>query len=334
MLRFEKRILLVASALLLVSCADSHGPDEHRGEEHGHEHDTEEQAPAAHEPDDHDHDNDDHDEEDEGKTRIATDVAAAAGIKTELAGAGQIVETISAYGTLVSPPGATSDIAARFAGVVKSVRVSVGDGVREGDVLAYVEADDSLTSYAIRSPISGVVARRIANSGESTADRVLFSVIDPTRLWAELAIFASDIPRVRIGAPARIAASFGNARVSGEIAQVSPVAEANQSIIVRVPVDNSDLSLTVGMKVSAEIVVGRHAVPVVVKRSGVQTVEDRPVVYVQQGDQYEVHALELGRSDDEWAEVLTGIEPGARYVTTNSYVVKADIEKSGAEHDH
>ena len=48
----------------------------------------------------------------------------------------------------------------------------------------------------------------------------------------------------------------------------------------------------------------------------------------------EVRMLELGRQDDEWAEVLGGLEPGTRYVTTNSYVLKADVEKSGATHDH
>ena len=44
--------------------------------------------------------------------------------------------------------------------------------------------------------------------------------------------------------------------------------------------------------------------------------------------------LDLGRQDDEWVEVLGGLAPGTRYVTTNSYVLKADVEKSGASHDH
>ena len=44
--------------------------------------------------------------------------------------------------------------------------------------------------------------------------------------------------------------------------------------------------------------------------------------------------VELGREAGEWAEVLGGIEPGTRYVVANSYAIKADIEKSGASHDH
>ena len=44
--------------------------------------------------------------------------------------------------------------------------------------------------------------------------------------------------------------------------------------------------------------------------------------------------LDLGLQAGEWAEVLGGLEPGTRYVSGNSYVIKADIEKAGAAHDH
>jgi cobalt-zinc-cadmium efflux system membrane fusion protein len=44
--------------------------------------------------------------------------------------------------------------------------------------------------------------------------------------------------------------------------------------------------------------------------------------------------LELGKRNKQWVEVLSGIEPGSEYVTKNSYLIKADIEKSGASHAH
>jgi acetyl/propionyl-CoA carboxylase alpha subunit len=42
----------------------------------------------------------------------------------------------------------------------------------------------------------------------------------------------------------------------------------------------------------------------------------------------------LGRSDGRFTEVLAGLQAGDRYVVENSYLIKADIEKSGASHDH
>ena len=76
------------------------------------------------------------------------------------------------------------------------------------------------------------------------------------------------------------------------------------------------------------------AVPLAVKKSGLQSFRDFTVVYARVGDTYEVRMLDLGRSDGEHVEVLGGLEPGTTYVTGNSYLVKADIEKSGASHDH
>ena len=58
------------------------------------------------------------------------------------------------------------------------------------------------------------------------------------------------------------------------------------------------------------------------------------MVYAKIGEEYEVRMLELGRQDDTWIEVLGGLESGTQYVSENSYVIKADIEKSGASHDH
>ncbi len=69
-------------------------------------------------------------------------------------------------------------------------------------------------------------------------------------------------------------------------------------------------------------------------RNGLQSFRDFTVVYARIGDEYEVRMLDLGRQAGDWAEVLGGLDPGTRYVTENSYVLKADIEKTGAVHDH
>ena len=78
----------------------------------------------------------------------------------------------------------------------------------------------------------------------------------------------------------------------------------------------------------------RYLVPLAVKRIGLQSFRDFTVVYAKVGEQYEVRMLELGRKAGEWVEVLGGLDAGTEYVTENSFIIKADIEKSGASHDH
>jgi len=73
---------------------------------------------------------------------------------------------------------------------------------------------------------------------------------------------------------------------------------------------------------------------VAVRRSGLQTFRDWTVVFERIGETYEIRPVTLGRKDGVWIEVVEGLAPRASYVSANSYLVKADIEKSGASHDH
>ncbi len=99
-------------------------------------------------------------------------------------------------------------------------------------------------------------------------------------------------------------------------------------------VPNSDLRWSPGQFVEAAVEVGSADVPLAVKRTALQAFRDFTVVFEQVGETYEVRMLELGRQDGEHVEVLGGLKPGVRYVTGNSFLIKADIEKSGASHDH
>ena len=104
--------------------------------------------------------------------------------------------------------------------------------------------------------------------------------------------------------------------------------------MARVVLDNPDGELVPGTFVTAAVTVGEYEVALAVKRVGLQAFRDFTVVYAKVGDEYEVRMLELGREAGEYAEVLGGLDPGTRYVTENSYIVKADVEKSGASHGH
>lgn len=273
-------------------------------------------------------------EEAEGRTQIAPEIAEEAGIVVETAGPASIRDHVTVYGRVVSDPENVSHVSARFDGVIRSVRASIGDVVEKNQVLAVIESNDSLNDYSIRAPIAGVVTERHANPGETTDGHSLFTIVDTSSVWAELAIFPSDRQRVVVGAPVGVRTAIGDVSVEGRIAVLSPVAGANQAVTARVPLDNQDGLLAAGMYLTGEIEIAQYDVPLAVKQSGLQPFRDFTVVFARIGDVYEARMLELGRQDDTWAEVLGGLEPGTAYVTENSYVIKADIEKAGAAHDH
>lgn len=270
----------------------------------------------------------------EGRTEIGPEMADAFGLATMKAGPAVLNQTLTLYGRIAPDTGRVRDVSARFEGAIQSVAVALGDTVSQGETLATVESNESLRSYTIDAPIAGVVTMRAANTGEQTAGRRLFRIVDMSEVWAELSVFLRDRPRVRSGAPVTLVPTTGGLSVEGTISYVGVVAESNQSVTARVVLDNGDGAWALGTFVTAEVVVVEQEVPLAVRRSALQTFRDFTVAYAKVGDQYEVRMLELGRRDAEWAEVLGGLDPGTEYVTENSYVLKADIEKSGATHDH
>jgi len=270
----------------------------------------------------------------EGRTLIGAEIAEAFGLETELAGEAAIKETITVYGRVEPNSEQHRSVSARFDGAIQSVHISAGDTVRKGQSLATIESNESLNTYTLTAPIGGIVTERAANPGEQTEGRQLFTIVDTSTVWVELAVFPSNRSRVREGARVTVRGAAGEMGWEGVISRLSTIAQPNQSVLARVVLDNADGALVPGTHVTGDIQIAEHNVPLAVKRTGLQSFRDFTVVYAQIGDEYEVRMLELGRQDAEWIEVLGGLDAGTRYVTTNSYLVKADIEKSGASHDH
>ena len=270
----------------------------------------------------------------EGRTKIEAAVAEAMEINTEIASGATLSETIEVFGRIVATPSGQRHISARFDGEIILMPVGYGQAVKAGDLLARVESNESLKSYAIRSPIDGVVTAKAANVGEQSSGRVLLTITNTKTLMAELAVFPSDRARVRREAPTSLDVNGTPQRHLGSVESIDPQLQSNQATIVRVDIDNASSLYAPGQYASGTIEVDRFTVPLAVKRSGLQSFRDFTVVYAKVGEEYEVRMLELGRAAGEWVEVLGGLEAGTEYVTENSFVIKADIEKSGASHDH
>lgn len=268
----------------------------------------------------------------EGRTEIDADVADAAGVATRKAGAATIERTIVSYGRLVPDEDRIARVTGRFDGVVERVSARLGDSVAAGDALATIESSDSLQSYALRAPISGTITARNVNVGELSDGRTLFVISALDTLWAELKVFPGQRAGVEVGAPLRL----GNGEQSrrSAIAHLLPSAADAVHVLARAPIDNRAGLLSPGQLVRAEIVVEVAEVPLAVDNRALQTFRDWTVVFIRVGDTFEIRPLELGRSDGRFTEVLSGLDPGDAYVVENSYLVKADIEKSGASHDH
>jgi cobalt-zinc-cadmium efflux system membrane fusion protein len=270
----------------------------------------------------------------EGRTLIEAKVAEAMEIATEIVAEATLHKTIKVYGKLVLPANAKRQITARFEGEIKQVHVGLGDVVKQGQLLLTIESNESLQSYPIKAPIAGVISQQPANTGEQTGARNLLEITQANKLLAELAVFPMDVASVKQAAPVSLMVNGQEATLTSAISGKRLPIRDDQARLFLAEVDNTNGQLSEGTFVSALIEVETFDVPLAVKRVGLQSFRDFTVVYAKVGEQYEVRMLELGREAGEWVEVLGGINVGTEYVTNNSYIIKADIEKSGASHDH
>jgi len=256
---------------------------------------------------------------------------ARANIGIATAGPATLRREIALYGRIGANEEQTAKVSPRFPGVLRSINKKLGDTVAKDEVLATVESNQSLTRYDIRAPIGGTVVDRDIALGEYATDQSrMFTIADLSTVWVDFSVYRQDFAKVRAGQPVKIDLGGGLGIVESTIAYVSPLgAPDTQSMLARAVVGNDAGSLKPGIFVSGAVNLDPAPVAVAVQSDAIQTLEGKPVVFVREGDRFETRPVQLGRADGAATEILSGLKPGDRYAARNSFVVKAELGKSG-----
>lgn len=315
--------------------------DSHSHEEHGSDHVDDDNHSHEHEEDSHsDHDGHDdahdhgHDEE-EGKTTIDADAAKAAGIKIETVKPTIIKEVLPLTGRIILNRNTTAEVRARFQGIVQNVKVNLGDSVTKGQPLVTIEANESLRVYTINSPTNGVVLARNTNIGNVTGEEALFTIADLSEVWAELHVFPSDFEKIRKQQQVRIHTIENDREIEAPITLILPTADSlSQTVIAVASIPNKDGKWRPGMTIEGDVHISEKRVALAVTENAIQRIENKTVVFVKEGESYEKRVVKLGSGDGKFIEVREGLKAGEHYVSQGSFIVKADIGKNEAGHDH
>ena len=312
-----------------ASAEEGHGGHggEEKKDEHGHGHGDKDEHGA------------------EGRVEMNAAKLKNANLVVEEAGAHTIRTTLPLYGKVAANEETTAHVSPRFAGIVKSVRKRLGDPVTKGEVLAVVESNDSLRSYDVKSEIAGTITAKDVTLGELVNDqKVMFTVTDLSSVYVDLNVYREDFGQLKVGQAVLLGAAqrdtaSGTAdeplRIESTINYLSPFgAENTQSMLARAVVINPSGELRPGLFVNALAVTGEVEAPIAIRAEAIQIMDQKPVVFVQEGDSFEARPVEIGQRDPTWVEIVSGVLPGDKYVAGNSFILKAEIGKEGAAHEH
>jgi len=268
--------------------------------------------------------------------RLSSQELKEFGIELAVAGSGELRLHRDLTGEISTDPERLAHIVPRFPGIVMEVRKQIGDRVKKGEVLAIIESNESLAPYEVKSLIDGTVLEMHLTRGEMVSDAThAFVIADLSVVWANLNVYQKDLPYIRVGQTALISGIVENGRYTGKISYISPVVdEETRTATARVILPNSDRRWRPGMFVTAKVITAAVKPPVVVPLTAIQNFEDRPVIFVQTEEGFVPQPVKIGRSNEEYAEIVAGLTPGQRYVSKGGFTLKGELQKEAFGDEH
>lgn len=270
-----------------------------------------------------------------GRVELTDDQIQRSGIVVETAGPAKLQTKLRLFGTISPNEERVAHVMPRYPGVVKRVGKRLGEAVQKNDVLAVIQSNESLQEYEVRSDIAGTVVQKDIVLGESVgAEKTIYVVVDLSTVWVNLNVYRQDFSKLRGGEKVMVEAAGVSEKIEGTISYISPFgAESTQTMLARTEVLNKEGMLRPGLFVVGSVVLAEEEVPVAVKESAVQTLEDKEVVFVREKDSCEARPVTFGKRDGEMREVTYGIKPGEKYAAENSFIIKSEIGKGEAAHE-
>jgi cobalt-zinc-cadmium efflux system membrane fusion protein len=217
----------------------------------------------------------------------------------------------------------------------QEAKIAANNAQSKLSALGVVPGNGALNRYELRAPFDGIIVEKHISLGEAVKeDTNVFLLSDLSRVWVDLVVSPKDLGTVRVGETATVKAAATDLTATGKVSYVGAlVGEQTRSATARIELVNPSLAWRPGLFVNVSLVQGSKRAVVAVRSDAVQTVEDKPVVFVKVADGFKAQPVGVGASDKSYTEILQGLAAGTTYAATGSFVLKAEQGKGSAEHE-
>ncbi len=197
------------------------------------------------------------------------------------------------------------------------------------------QKNPSLRFYEVRAPLDGTVIMRHITQGEFIENtKTIYEVANLSTVWVEIGIYPRDLDRVKVGQSIDVMLPIGQQSAEARLIYVSPIV-TNETITATAvaQLDNARGLWRPGVFVKVDILVDTLSFPIVIPTEAIQDIDGEKVVFVVTSKGIEKRKVKLGLSGRENVEVLEGLQPGERYVATQTFLIKAELGKGAVDHD-
>lgn len=253
-------------------------------------------------------------------------------LKIEPATLSSLGTTLKAAGRISANLNKTAKVTSTFEGRLTKLNFDLNDRVKAGDVMALVESPELLgRQLEIKATIDGVIIDRKATTGELVDKaKEIYTISDPTQLWAIAEVKERDIAAVKVGQDAAFAAlAYPEENFHGKVVLIGNQVEAgSRTIEVRIAVDNADGRLKPGMFADVEITTTILDNVLLIPDSALQTDGEEQIVFVAlDGNKFEKRMVKLGLEQAGRVQILSGVKAGENIVTEGSFILKSEMLK-------
>ncbi len=198
------------------------------------------------------------------------------------------------------------------------------------------EHDPDLRLYDIRSPMDGIVIARHINKGEFIENTVtIYEIVDLSTIWIEIGIYPKDLVKVKEGQIVDILLPSDGSISQAKIIYLSPIIQ-DETITAKAVAEmkNPSGNWRPGSFVKVNIAIENIVVPLVISKDAIQEIEGKEFVFVKVPEGFEKRQAQIGAGDNKSVEILSGLSSGEEYASSKTFLLKADLGKKEAEHEH
>jgi membrane fusion protein, heavy metal efflux system len=263
------------------------------------------------------------------RIEVTEEALKKSGIQIEVAGPAVLKKTLKLNGKITPNEERMVHVSPRFPGIVKLIAKRLGDVVKTGEALAVIESNESLQPYEVKSEIDGTIIKRDIALGEFVdTSKTIFIVADLSNVWVDFSVYRHESKSLGVGQKVLIQPSESADKIESTISYISPFGlENTQTTLARAVVPNDNGQFRPGLFVDGNVVLEEVPVPIAVKASALQTMDEKPVVFIEVAKGFEVREVEIGERDDEYVQIKSGVAAGEKYVAENSFALKSEFAR-------